>query len=70
MYLRLHYDYTISNVINKKLLQQRIDFFIILNKIDNFVYRLNFSLIIIIYFIVFVTQLKFLFVDSNFYKRL
>ena len=40
-----------------------------MNKIDNLVYRLNFSSIMIIYLVVFVTQLKFLFVDSNFYKR-
>ena len=38
MYLRLHHDYTISNIINKKLSQQRVDFFIILNKINNLVY--------------------------------
>ena len=68
-YLRLHYDYTISSIINKKLSQQRVDFFIILNKIDNLIYRLNLSSIIIIYLVVFVTQLKFLFVDSNFYRR-
>ena len=68
-YLRLHHDYTISSIINKKLSQQRVDFFIILNKIDNLVYRLDFSLIMIIYLVVFVAQLKSLFVDSNFYRR-
>ena len=69
MYLRLYHDYTISSIINKKLSQQRVDFFIILNKIDNLVYRLDFSSIMIIYLVVFVAQLKFLFVNSNFYKR-
>ena len=65
----MHHDYTISNIINKKLSQQRINFLIILNKIDNLVYRLNFSSIIIIHFVVFVTQLNFLFVNSNLYRR-
>ena len=69
MYLRLYYDYTISNIINKKLLQQRVNFFIFLNKINNLVYRLDFSSIIIIYLVVFVAQLKSLFVNSNFYER-
>ena len=50
--------------------QQRVDFFIILNKIDNLIYQLNLSSIIIIHFVVFVAQLKFLFVDLNFYRRL
>ena len=68
-YLRLYHDYTKSSIINKKLSQQRVDFFIILNKIDNLIYRLNLSSIMIIYLVVFVAQLEFLFVDSNFYRR-
>ena len=45
-YLRLHHEYEISNLINRKLYHQRIDFFKILEKIKSFVYYLKLSLII------------------------
>ena len=54
MYLRLHQKYTISNFVNFKLLKQRIDFFEILNKNDNLAFRLQLSLIIKIYSIIFI----------------
>ena len=69
MYLRFHHDYIDSKIINKKLSQYRVDFFTILDKINNLVYRLKFSSMILIYFVIFVVQLKFLFVDVDFYQR-
>jgi hypothetical protein len=43
--LRLHKDYFIFsfNILSKKLSQQYANFFRIIEKIDNLVYRLNFS---------------------------
>ena len=68
-YLRLHHNYIILDIFNKKLSQQRVDFLIILNKINILTYRLNLSSMMTIHFVVFVTQLKFLFVVSNSYLR-
>ena len=39
-YLRLYYNYIISNLFNHKLSKQRVKFFFIIEKIDNFVFRL------------------------------
>ena len=63
IYLRLHQNYTILNFVNFKLLKQRVDFFEILNKIDNLVFRLQLSFVMKIYLIVFITQLKLIILD-------
>ena len=69
-YLCLYNDYIIFDFINRKLNQQRIDFFKILNKIDTFAYRFQLSSIMIIHSVIFITQLKssssF---NANFYRR-
>ena len=43
--IRLHHDYNISTteVLDKKLSQQYVDFFKIIEKIDNFAYKLKLS---------------------------
>ena len=41
MYLRLHHDYTIFELVNHKLSKQRVKFFSVIEKIDNFVFRLQ-----------------------------
>ena len=69
MYLRLHQKYTISNLVNFKLSKQRVDFFEIFDKIDNLVFRLQLSFVIKIYSIVFITQLKSIIFDQNFYDK-
>ena len=53
-YLRLHQKYTISNLTNKKLSNQRVDFFKIIKTIEKSkqVYRLKLSLIIKIHSII------------------
>jgi hypothetical protein len=58
--LRLHKDYFIFsfNILSKKLFQQYADLFRIIEKIDNLVYRLNFSNHWRIHFVVFIVQLK------------
>ena len=54
VYLCLYNNYTISNFINKKLNQQRVNFFKILKKIDILIYRLELFLIMKIYSIIFI----------------
>ena len=58
IYLYLYNDYIISNFTNRKFNQQRMNSFKILKKIDTLIYRLKLSLIIKIYSIIFITQLK------------
>ena len=50
-YLRLHHEYEISNLVNRKLYYQRIDLFKIFEKIESLVYYLKLSLIIKIYLV-------------------
>ena len=69
MYLRLYQKYTISNLVNLKLSKQRVDFFEIFDKIDNLVFRLQLSFIMKIHSIVFITQLKSIILDQNFYDK-
>ena len=57
-YLCLYNNYTISDLINKKLNQQRINPFKILKKIDILTYRFKLSSIIKIHSIIFIAQLK------------
>ena len=54
VYLKLHHDYIILNIINKKLFNQRVESFKILKKIKNLIYHLKLSSVIKIYFIMFV----------------
>ena len=68
-YLRLYYEYEISDLINRKLHYQKIDLFKILEKMRSFVYRLKLSLIIKIYLIVSIIQLKFVSKNDS-YKRI
>ena len=41
IFFKLYYDYALLSVINFKFNNQRIDFFNILKKIDNFVYKFD-----------------------------
>ena len=59
IYFNFHYEYIIFELKNKKLFSQRIKSFKVLQKIDALTYRLKFSSIIIIHFVIFVSQLKF-----------
>ena len=69
-YICFYNKYIISNFINKKLYQQRVNFFKILKKIETLVYRLELFLIIFIYLIIFITQLKLTsLLNVDFYRR-
>ena len=58
VFLRLHVDYIIFDLINKKLNQQRVDSFKILVKMSILIYKLNLSSIMQIHSIISITQLK------------
>ena len=70
IYLRLHQDYTILDLFNKKLSNQRVDSFKILKTVDNNqIYRLQLFLIMKIHLMIFITQLKLITFNSNSYDR-
>ena len=69
MYLRLHQDYTILDLINHKLSKQRVEFFLIIEKVDNLIFRLQLSSIMKIHSVIFIAQLKFVTKDIDFYGR-
>ena len=69
VYLRLHHEYIIFDIKSKKLSQQRIDFFKILQKISTFAYRFELSSIMIIHFVVSIAMLESIFIDENSYHR-
>ena len=71
-FFQLHKSYKISITIrlNKKYVQQYIDSFQIIERIEKFVYRLIFSINWRIYFVFIIVQLKFCSsFDDNFYRR-
>ena len=68
-YLRLHHEYEISNLINRKLYYQKIDLFKILEKIKSLVYYLKLSSIIKIYLVISIIQLKSI-SKNDFYNRI
>ena len=70
IYLRLHQGYTISDLFNKKLFNQRVGSFKILKTIDNNqIYRLQLFFIMKIHSMIFITQLKSTTSDSDSYNK-
>ena len=71
IYFRFHQNYTILNLINKKLSNQKVDFFKILKSIDKSkqAYRLKLSSIMKIHSVIFIAQLKSTISKSNSYNR-
>ncbi len=67
-FLRLHKEYNLLDIINKKLSQQRCDSFTMKRRINRLTYELDLSLRWKIHSVIFVTQLEFASQDS--YKRL
>ena len=70
IYLRLHQNYIISNLSNHKLSEQRVELFSIIEKIDNFAFRLQLSSIIKIHSVISIAQLKSITSNSNFYDKI
>ena len=72
IYLRLHQGYIISRLVNRKLSKQRVEFFKIIKIVDKFkqIWRLEFSSIMKIYFVISITQLKSAIFGENLYDRI
>ena len=69
MYLRLHHDYTIFDLSNHKLTEQRMRSFSIIEKIDNLVFRLQLSFVMKIHFVVSIAQLESITSNLDSYDR-
>ena len=69
MYLRLHQSYIISNLSNHKLSKQRVEFFSVIEKIDNLAFRLQLFSIMKIHFVISIAQLKSVTSSSDSYDR-
>ena len=69
IYFRFYQNYIISNLFNHKFFHQRIKFFTIFEKIDNFAFRFQLSSIMKIHSMIFIAQLKSITKKSNSYER-
>ena len=71
IYLRFHQNYIISNLFNKKLFNQRIKSFKMLKTIDKSkqIYRLKLFFVMKIHSVIFITQLKSITSNIDFYER-
>ena len=69
MYLRLHHDYIIFDLFNHKLSKQRVKFFFIIEKIDNFAFRLQLFSVMKIHSVVSIAQLESTISSFDFYRR-
>lgn len=70
IYLQLHREYVISELDNRKLLNQRVKSFIIKRRVNNLTYELNLLLIMRIHLIISIAHLESLSFNADFYKRL
>ena len=68
MYLKLNYDYKLLDRNNRKLNNQRCNFFIVKRHVDQLTYKLNLFVYWRVYSIISIIQLKFFF-DKNFYYQ-
>ena len=67
-YFRLHHEYTLSDKLNRKLFNQRCDFFLIQKRVDRLIYQLTLSFQWKIHSVISITQLKF-YSNENSYQR-
>ena len=69
MFLKLHKEYTQSNLKNCKFDKQRVDSISVLIKVKKLTYKLNISNIWKIHSVVSITHLKFASEENNFYEK-
>ena len=69
VYLRLHHEYIIFDIKSKKLSQQRVDSFKILQKMSSFAYRLELSPIMTIHSVVSIVMLESISIDDDSYHK-
>ena len=67
-YFRLHHEYILSDKFNRKLFNQRCDFFLIQKRVDRLIYQLILSSQWKMHSIISITQLKF-YSNENSYQR-
>src|SRR5205085_7818089 len=67
--LKLHYEYCISDVKNKKLFIQQVDCFSIKQQISSLAYELKLSANMKIHSIMSIINLKFISSEKNFYNQ-
>ena len=67
VYLRLNKEYKLSKRLNSKLSQQRCEFFKILQRVERLTYKLNLSSTWRVHSVIFIVQLKLVFVDFDSY---
>ena len=70
VYLRLNKEYKLSKRFNSKLSQQRCELFQILQRVERLAYKLNLSSTWRVHSVIFIAQLKSIFVDFDSYQRL
>ena len=69
-YLRFNKEYKLSKRFNSKFSQQRCEFFKILQRVERLTYKLNLSSTWHVHSVIFIAQLKSVFVDFDSYQRL
>src|SRR5436190_15270720 len=67
--LKLHHEYCVSDVKNKKLLIQQVECFSIKQQVFFLIYKLDLSSNMKIHSVISITNLKFLSSDEDFYKH-
>ena len=67
---RFEYSIRHDQFINRKISRQRCDFFFVKWRVERFAYELNLSSIWCVYSVILMTQLKFVSIDENSYRRL
>src|SRR5947199_10262711 len=67
--LKLHHEYHVSDVKNKKLVIQQVDCFSIKQQILSLAYKLKLSANMKIHSMIFITNLESVSSDKNFYKQ-
>src|SRR5205809_1664024 len=66
--LKLHHKYCVSDVKNKKLLIQQVEYFSIKQQVFFLIYKLDLSSNMKIHSVISITNFEFLLSDENFYK--
>ena len=69
VYLRFNQDYQLSKKFNRKLSQQRCEFFKMLRRIERLTYEFELSSAWRIHFVISIAQLKSISIDENSYQR-
>ena len=67
--LKLHHKYYVSDVKNKKLSIQQVEYFSIKQQVSSLIYKLDLSLNMKIHSVISITNLKLLLLNKDLYKH-